>query len=269
MFLTAIHAFLQPQQTGIFLAKRKTKKQYILPLYIVGVLLVATIILYWVKRPHFIRYPAFGISLPSGYPVHGIDVSHHQSFIDWDAVKAMQVNGVSLQFCFIKATEGADDADTRFKKNWKAAKKAGITRGAYHFFNPYRGGNTQALNFIKTVRLEPGDLPPVLDVEDDGRLDKIALQQRVADWLITVEKYYGVKPIIYTGADFYEKKLAGRFDDYPLWVAHYFAPSKPRVHRPWMFWQHSESGNVNGIRGKVDFNVFNGDSTQFARLLLK
>ncbi|HMO62295.1 MAG TPA: GH25 family lysozyme [Ferruginibacter sp.] len=251
------------------MAKRKKKNPGRIPFVIIIVLLTGSVILYWVKKPHFIRYPAFGIEIPSGYALHGIDVSHHQDVINWQAVKNMQSDNVSIRFCFIKATEGVDNTDRRFGKNWKAAKKAGLTRGAYHFFNPYKGGNAQALNFIKKVRLEAGDMPPVLDVEDIGRLDKITLQQRISDWLITIQQYYGVKPIIYTGADFYEKYLAGKFDDYPLWVAHYFAKKRPRVQRNWHFWQHSERGRVNGIKNFVDFNVYNGDSTDFAKLLLQ
>ena len=63
--------------------------------------------------------------------------------------------------------------------------------------------------------------------------------------------------------------ISDGFDDYPLWVAHYLRPSEPRINRDWHFWQHSERGRVNGISGKVDFNVFNGDSTDFAKLLMK
>ena len=77
-----------------------------------------------------------------------------------------------------------------------------------------------------------------------------------------------MKPIIYTNAHFYERNLAGRFDEYPLWVAHYLVKDKPRINRKWHFWQHSETGRVNGINARVDFNVFNGDSTDFRELLL-
>ena len=83
-----------------------------------------------------------------------------------------------------------------------------------------------------------------------------------------MEYNYHVKPIIYTYLDFYERYLKGYFDNYPLWVAHYLQPHKPRIKRDWAFWQHSESGRVNGILSKVDFNVFNGDSTEFRALLV-
>ena len=144
-----------------------------------------------------------------------------------------------------------------------------MTRGAYHFFIPGKSGRAQAVNFIETVQLQKGDLPPVLDIEQVNGASVTDLQQRVSDWLVLVEKKYKVKPIIYTNADFYKTFLAGRFDDYPLWVAHYLVKDKPRISREWSFWQHNEKGRVNGIGSFVDFNVFNGDSAAFQQLLIR
>jgi lysozyme len=112
-------------------------------------------------------------------------------------------------------------------------------------------------------------MPPVLDVEQTNGASETDIQQRVKDWLQMVEKQYKVKPIIYTNVDFYQNFLAGKFDDYPLWVAHYLVKDKPRIKRNWLFWQHNDGGRVNGINAYVDFNVFNGDSTDFNRLLIK
>ncbi len=239
-------------------------------MFFVAVMLALTAAaFYFINRPRFVHYDDFGIDIPVSYSIHGIDVSRYQKNIDWDDVSSMQVNWVKINFSFIKATEGCDDVDAKFKTNWRAAKEAGIARGAYHFFNPYSSSAAQAKNFTSKVKLQQGDLPPVLDVEQAGVLSKDLLQQRVAEWLVTVERYYKVRPIIYTGADFYTKYLAGKFDDYPLWVAHYLAKDKPRVNRKWNFWQHNEAGHVSGIDAYVDFNVFNGDSIAFQNLLLK
>lgn len=226
-------------------------------------------IFYFATRPKFVRYPAFGIDIPENYSIHGIDVSHHQSSIDWADVKAMQIKKVQIGFCFIKATEGSSTIDSRFRSNWRAAKNAGMIRGAYHFFNPNRSGIEQARSFIEMVKLQKGDLPPVLDFEQVSAVPKTILQKRVQDWLNVVEDHYKIKPIIYTGAVFYSRFLGDKFDDYPLWVAHYLVKDKPRISRPWTFWQHSELGHVNGITTFVDFNVFNGDSADFRQLLIK
>ena len=180
----------------------------------------------------------------------------------------MNVEGVKLGFTFIKATEGLESEDRFFKRNWKRTKDAGIARGAYHFFIATKSGKAQAEHFIKTVELQPGDLPPVLDVERTFGVPYKKVRERVREWLLTVENYYGVRPIIYANVDFYDQVLRDEFDDYPLWVAHYLQKEKPRIYRPWHFWQYSEQGHVNGIFCKVDFNAFFGDSTEFKNLLI-
>ena len=225
--------------------------------------------LWWESRQmEFVHYKEFGIPIPSDYAIHGIDVSRYQQRISWENVKEMQVNDVKLGFAFIKATEGNGNVDPYFKRNWKRAKDAGIIRGAYHFFIASKDGTTQAKNFTKKVELETGDLPPVLDVEKTHRADAVTIRREVKEFLDIVEASYSVKPIIYTNVDFYDRYLKGYFDEYPLWVAHYLQPHKPRIKRDWTFWQHSEAGRVDGIFAKVDFNVFNGDSTEFRSLLV-
>ncbi|ULQ56048.1 glycoside hydrolase family 25 protein [Flavihumibacter rivuli] len=234
------------------------------------ILLVFGMGYWWYKlsEPDFVRYDAFGIEIPSNFSIHGIDVSKYQQRINWGAVKEMEVEDVKIGFAFIKATEGLGRVDAHFARNWEKSRDAGITRGAYHFFLAPKNGALQAENFIRTVELMPGDLPPVLDVEQTYGVSAEKLRAEVKAFLETVETHYGIRPIIYTNVDFYNKYLKGDFDQYPLWVAHYLQKDRPRITRNWAFWQYSETGNVNGIRGKVDFNVFNGDSSDFEDLLI-
>ena len=180
----------------------------------------------------------------------------------------MQVDKVKLGFAFIKATEGIDNIDPYFKRNWKKAKQAGMIRGAYHFFIASKDGKMQAENFIDKVNLDSGDLPPVLDVEQTYTASPAQMRKQMKAWLDVVQNYYSIKPIIYTSVDFYKQYLQGYFDDYPLWIAHYLQPHQPRITRDWTFWQHSEQGHVNGIGPRVDFNVFNGDSLSFRAILV-
>ena len=241
--------------------------------YTVIFLITCSIVAYYFKdrfnKPTFILYKEFGIYIPINYQIHGIDVSRHQQNISWDAVKQMKIDNVAVGFAFIKATEGTDLIDDQFNTNMRNALSAEIPRGAYHFFSGSKSGKLQAANFVENVYLKKGDLPPVLDVEQANGASVTDLQQRVADWLKLVEKRYKVKPIIYSNISFYNKFLAGKFDDYPLWVAHYLERNKPRIQRNWTFWQHNETGHVNGIKANVDFNVFNGDSTAFNNILIK
>ena len=192
--------------------------------------------------------------LLAGYSVHGIDVSAYQGRIDWPEVARNRV-----RFAFIKASEGATLRDPRFARNWREARAAGVLRGAYHYFQPNRDGQLQADLFARTVPLAPGDLPPVLDVEAANFHDVAVLRREVARWLRLIEAHYGVRPILYSNHSFYQRHLAGHFDDYPLWLAHYEVeqPSLPRG--KWIIWQHSDEAYVPGIRGVVDFNVFQGN----------
>ena len=241
--------------------------------FTVIILVCFSIIAYYFKdrfnKPTFVLYKEFGIYIPVNYQIHGIDVSRHQKEISWDAVRQMKVNNVAVGFTFIKATEGTDLVDVGFKNNMRNALAAGIPRGAYHFFTGSKSGKLQAAHFVQNVYLKKGDLPPVLDLEQANGTSVKEFQQRVADWLKLVEKRYKVKPIIYSNIHFYNTYLAGKFDDYPLWVAHYLEKNKPRIQRNWSFWQHNETGHVNGISTNVDFNVFNGDSTAFLKMLIK
>lgn len=229
---------------------------------------------YWnkyqkIEHAKFVRYPAFGIELPGNYPIHGIDISKYQGYIDWPSVKKMKVEDIKIGFAFMKATEGLGNVDKQFKRNWKNAAKAGVPRGAYHFFLATKSGKEQAKNFIKAVELKTGDLPPVLDVEQLYGVRPSAMRKQMQEWLTIVEDHYKVKPIIYTYVNFYSTHLTGQFDDYPLWAAHYIEKDRPRISRKWIFWQHNERGRVNGITQPVDFNVFNGDSADFELLLVK
>ena len=250
---------------------KKQVLRWVVGLTLIGMLALAGWLTYqWIayRKAKFTKYPEFGITIPTEYSIHGIDVSRYQNIIAWEEVKKMKVHEIQLGFAFIKATEGIGNTDPQFIRNWRRAKSNDIIRGAYHFFIASKDGKMQAENFIKRVDLESGDLPPVLDVEQRYGTSKQQLQKEVREWLTVVENYYHVRPVIYTNVDFYNQNLGSGFDDYPLWVAHYYQQEQPRISRQWEFWQHNDQGNVNGIVSKVDFNVFHGDSVEFKSLLL-
>ena len=117
------------------------------------------------RRSSFVEYPEFGIQIPVNYTIHGIDVSKYQDVINWQSVKNMKVEDIQISFVFVKATEGLGNEDAMFSRNWKKLREAGLIRGAYHYFIPTKSGKAQAENFINSVTLLPGDLPPVLDIE--------------------------------------------------------------------------------------------------------
>jgi lysozyme len=243
------------------------KANYLKPLPLKGWLIIGGVIaliaalVWWNDRSDENQWEfisKFGIKLPLRYAIHGIDVSHHNAKINWDKLKNARSEKVGIDFVYIKATEGATHLDRQFQRNWAEAKRVGMKRGAYHFYNPRVMSDRQVANFIGQVRLEDGDLPPVLDLETDARKPNEIIVKGVRNWLVMIEKHYGVKPIIYVNEHFYKKYIAGNFDEYPLWLAGY---SRNHINdlaadAQVMFWQHSEKGWADGIRGFVDYNVF-------------
>jgi lysozyme len=204
-----------------------------------------------------------------GATLDGIDVSYYQGTINWASVKA-----AGKTFAFARVSDGLSYPDNKFASNWPAMKSAGIVRGAYQYFRPSADANAQAdlmLDKIKAAGgLQPGDLPPVLDLETDSGLAASVVVARAKTWLAKVEAQTGVKPIVYTAA-FMSNVIGTSFSGYTLWVANYGAtcPLMPSGWTDWKFWQTSDSGKVNGIGGNVDTNVFNGAMSDLLGLTLK
>lgn len=194
------------------------------------------------------------------YPIWGIDVSRHQSHISWEKVATSGVD-----FVFVKATEGVTVQDPKFKSHFNDLKKHEIIRGAYHFFSYKSTGKDQAKNFIKTVKLEKGDLPPVLDIEFKRRMPtRKKIIAEVKSFVSSIEKHYGVKPIIYLDYDFYLKYLKGSLSkEYILWITDYYGEPEG-----WTFWQQTDKYKVDGVNTRVDRNVFVGSKRQLRELLI-
>lgn len=208
------------------------------------------------------------LGVPKGYEIHGLDVSHHQGKIDWKQVARAKVGEHDIEFVIVKATEGRSLLDKRFKRNFEQARDEGLLRGAYHFYRPTSTGERQARHFMSKVHLEPGDLPPVLDIEVRGQQTKEELQREVLACLRLLEKHYGVPPIIYTGLNFKKAYLdSEKFERYPFWIAHYYVDTL-RYKGAWKFWQHTDCGRVQGIKGEVDLNIYNGSMYDLRRLTI-
>ncbi len=202
--------------------------------------------------------------------VIGIDVSHYQYRIDWDELafhhdtkRKLYPNATpdtkqrKVDFVIVKATEGKSHCDGMYKRNKNGAREQHIIFGAYHFFVPNVPADLQAQNYIRHAQLQKGDLAPVLDVERSG-----ISKSEMLRWLNIVEKYYGVRPIIYTYEHYYNTVFHGdeRFRKYPFWLARYEG-AEPTHHH--IIWQFSEKGTVGGIRPCTDLNIFRGTRAEF------
>lgn len=198
----------------------------------------------------------------------GFDVSHYQYDIDWKVIDSLY-NKFPLDYVFIRSTMGKDGQDQQFKKNWKHAKTRLLVRGAYHYYRPDENSTQQAENFILNTPLEPGDLIPVLDVEDYPKNQTVdQMVEGVKNWLFLVEKHYGVKPIIYSGENFYKLNLKKHFPEHKIWIAKYSLFSE-KMNDDWHFWQFTDKGSVPGVETSVDLNIFKGNRQDLKEYLIQ
>lgn len=198
----------------------------------------------------------------------GFDVSHYQSDIEWKEIDSLY-RKFAIDYVFLRSTMGIDGVDTKFAHNWKKAKSRLLVRGAYHYYRPDENSTLQARNFIKNTPLEPGDFFPVLDVEELPRTQSTEkMREGLQNWLDVVEKYYGVKPIIYSGASFYNDHLKDHFPGYKIWIAKYSLFSE-KMNEEWDFWQFTDKGTVNGVETKVDLNIFKGDRYELKKFVIQ
>lgn len=234
-------------------------------------LLYAWLFYYFFVSPTGFRWRAlFGdANYPKGYEIHGVDISHYQGEIDWDKLRDAMIEGYPLRFIMIKATEGSTKLDDKFVDNFYQARENGYIRGAYHFWSNKSSARSQAYHFLDKVHLQEGDLPPVLDVEHKPADKSVEqFQQDILTWLHIVEDRYHVKPILYTYYKFKEQYLSTPvFEDYPYWIAHYYV-DKIEYKGKWKFWQHTDVGKLPGIKGYVDFNIYNGSYYDLKKLTI-
>lgn len=188
----------------------------------------------------------------------GVDISHHQGRIDWDAMKA---KGVS--FAYMKATEGTTFTDSQFARNWAEAGRVGIERGAYHYFHNDMDAVAQANHFANTI--EQGELPPVGDFEDNSSVAN--LPDKIKAFLDQLESRTGETPAIYTRASWWNPNVGATTwaNDYKVWLAMYpgrndgtpptsnIMPAVPFGWSDWWMWQWTDSaaGASYGVQSRT------------------
>jgi GH25 family lysozyme M1 (1,4-beta-N-acetylmuramidase) len=204
-------------------------------------------------------------AVAGGDRIAGIDVSTYQRRIDWRQVAATRV-----RFAIVRASLGNTYVDPKYRRNVAGASTHGIVVGAYHFAKPGHApwdARAEANHFLRVARNAPGDVVPVLDLEDSGGLSRPQLWRWAKRWLTHVRERTGLRAMIYSGNYFWSHYMGntswfGRHG-YPHWVAHWDVkhpdvPGRGWGGRGWTFWQWSATGRVPGIRGSVDLDWFGG-----------
>jgi GH25 family lysozyme M1 (1,4-beta-N-acetylmuramidase) len=201
----------------------------------------------------------------------GLDVSNWNGAINWT-----KVAHAGYRFAFAKATEGTAYVDKTYTANRNGSEGAGLVFGAYHFARPSGKGLAastasairQANHFLAVAGPQPGELPPVLDLEATGNLAKKRLLAWTLAWLAQIDARTGVQPFVYTSPLFWKGRLgdstAVAAAGTGLWVAHWTSKGSPLVPAQnwngdgWRFWQWTDCVSVPGIKHCSDGDRMNG-----------
>jgi GH25 family lysozyme M1 (1,4-beta-N-acetylmuramidase) len=190
----------------------------------------------------------------------GLDVSKWNGTVKW-----AKVASAGYRFAFGKATEGTSYTDKTYTTNRNGSEGAGLVFGAYHFARPTGGtiaaatasAIKQANHFLAVAGPQPGELPPVLDLEATGNLPKTRLLAWTLAWLGQIDARIGIQPFVYTSPLFWKGRLgdstAAAAAGTGLWIAHWTSRSAPTVPARnwngsgWRFWQWTNCVAVPGI----------------------
>jgi lysozyme len=202
---------------------------------------------------------AKGLGLPgTAFMAKGLDVSGYQK---WGHAEWQAAWDAGYRFAFIKACEGTSQ-DKRFAEHWQNAKEVGFLRGAYGFVHVTYAIRPQAEALLDILAEHGrGELPPVIDIETAHGQSAEHITGDVAEWLDIVHQATETRPIVYTYANFSRAHMkAEQLAESPLWVAHYGVANPDHAHgwKRWDFWQWTGKGEIPGIKGHVDLNVYNG-----------
>lgn len=188
----------------------------------------------------------------------GIDISKHNGTIDFHKVKKD-----GIEFAMIRAGFGSSTVDTHFHRNVKGAKSSGIKCGVYWFSYAYtpQMAKAEAKKCIETIKPYTLEYPVAFDFEyasvnyakDNGVKITKALASQIADTFLSTVKNAGYNVILYTNIDYYNNYFNDTVKKkYDIWLAAY-REAKPNFNQK--IWQYSETGSVNGIKGRVDMNI--------------
>lgn len=239
---------------------------------VIGIAIVSAIIaiLIGVYKKRFGEFDSFSeTGFEKKYPVRGVDVSHHNEYINW---LMLVEDGIS--FAFMKSTEGIDHTDREYDYNYHLAKEVGLKVGTYHFYIFGIDGGEQAMHFINNSIVEHGDIIPAIDVEHSkvnhpvktkDEHDKMIEELKKLEEVIS--EFYGVRPIIYTNKDCFKLYIEDNFPNNPLWICD-LHDEPTEAYGQWAIWQFSHIGNLRGAVGNIDLNFYRGSFEEFKSLLL-
>lgn len=194
----------------------------------------------------------------------GIDVSKWNKEIDWEQIRKEGVEFAIIRAGYRGSSSGSLVVDPYFEQNIKGALDNGIDVGIYFF--------TQALNEREAVEeasivlsLIKGykiTYPVFIDTEGaggNGRADNLDVPTRskVCQAFCETIRSGGYTAGVYASKNWLNNRLdITKFSgDNVIWLAEYRNEDVPTYGGTYGLWQYTSSGRINGIEGRVDFNL--------------
>lgn len=197
-----------------------------------------------------------------------IDVSAHQSTIDWEKVKAAGITHAVIRVAYRGQTTGSLNKDSRYVENIKGAYNAGIKVGVYIYSQAITEAEGREEAKYITDKIEAYrsmiTMPVVFDYEfglaksDGGRFYAGRLSKSKMTAICTAFCEYikdkDYDPMVYANYNMLSKyldkdELSAR---YKIWLAHYNTSTD--YPGEFYMWQYTSGGSVSGISGRVDMN---------------
>jgi GH25 family lysozyme M1 (1,4-beta-N-acetylmuramidase) len=194
--------------------------------------------------------------------VRGIDVSDHQTEIDWQAVADSGIEFAIIRCGWRGYSGGSLNEDTTFRQNMEGAKAAGLKVGVYFFSQAtsmVEGAEEAifALNLLEGYSL---DLPVFFDWEEIGvesaRTDNVSGETVTAAALefcrLVESAGYDSGIYAYLNLAYFTYDL-NQLEGITIWMGN--PGSAPEFYYDHTYWQYSFTGSVDGIQGDVDLDV--------------
>ena len=198
--------------------------------------------------------------MASHYSVRGLDLSHHNGKIQYDGLD-------TLDFVFLKATEGITHVDRDFESHYAGFQNKGIALGVYHFFRFDTDGEEQANHFLNRIKGHTFQVPLIVDVEHENnpRVRREEVIQRLNEFMAAIKKKTGQKPIIYTNGHGYSDFVEKEFEDHTIWLS---STNTQRLEKSdFTFWQFNIDADLEEITHRADLNVFRGSREEWEEYL--
>ena len=195
--------------------------------------------------------------------VCGVDISEHQTKVDWNALYDAGARFVMLRVGYRGSTEGGLFEDAFFRSHVEAAQDAGLALGVYFFSQAVTAEEAEAeaefvLEHIRGLNIT---WPVAFDWENTGagtRTNGLSGRDMTSCALAFCRKIQdaGYRAAVYTNRNqwmLYEGYAGAQLEEYVIWMADYGTTLSEDD--SFQLWQYTDAGMLPGVASTVDLNL--------------